>query len=135
MKENSSNELAIAIRDSIREKITLLTNLGFVWKEIAVLTDLPKRLIKEFAKGTDIPSVANSPLKEEDLKWLENQVDEAIKRLRSCAEQFGNEIIPENDSERVTRKGHTVDIQSISFYTIKEKNDIVIKLEGIKFST
>lgn len=135
MKENSPNELAITIRDSIREKITLLTNLGFVWKEIAALTDLPKRLIKEFAKGTEIPFVANRPLKEEDLKWLENQVDEAIKRLRSCTEQFGNEIDPAPNSEHVIRKGQTVDIQSFSFYTSKEKNDVLIKLEGIKFST
>jgi hypothetical protein len=133
MKENLSNDSEIqSIHVSIREKITLLSNLGFVWKEIAALTDIPKRLIKEFANG-NIPAVGNINIKEEDCKWLENEIDDLLKRLRNCAEELGSKNCPETDAENETRKGHAIDIQCLTLYTIKEKDDIVIKLEGIKF--
>lgn len=133
MKESPSNELDTApIQESIRDKITQLSNLGFVWKEIAALTDIPKRIIKGFAKG-NIPTVGNISIKEGDCKWLENEIDELLKRLRNCAEELCSKKYPETDAENQTRKGHAVDIQCITLYTIKERDDIVIKLEGIKF--
>lgn len=133
MKENLSNELAATpVTDSIRDKITLLSNAGFVWKEIAALTKIPKRLIKEFAEGKHKPSVANSPLKEDDLKWLENQISETIKRLRNGIEALGDEKKPEIDSVIKQGKVYALDIQNLSFYINEAIDDVLIKIEGAK---
>jgi hypothetical protein len=133
MKENLSNELAnTPVTDSIRDKITLLSNAGFVWKEIAALTKIPKRLIKEFAEGKHKPSLANSPLKENDLKWLENQISETIKRLRNGIEALGDEKKTEIDSDIKQGKVYALDIQNLSLYINEAIDDVLIKIEGAK---
>ena len=58
----------------LQQKISLLSEHNFVWKEIAVLTDLPKKLIKGIAKGKFIPS------KEESTR-LQQILDKTIKKL------------------------------------------------------
>lgn len=134
MKENSSNESAISpVNDSIREKITLLTNIGFIWKEIATLTDIPKKMIKELAKGKHIVLKGNLTLKEEDYKWLETQIEETIKRLRSCIEALGIEKNPEVNSEAKADMAYILDVQKLSFYINKAIDDVVVKIEGVKF--
>src|ERR1044072_6907027 len=133
MQENLSNELATSpVNNSIRDKITLLSNAGFVWKEIAALTKIPKKLIKEFAEGKHNSCLANSPLKEDDLKWLENQISETIKRLRNGIEALGDEKKPEIDSVIKQGKVYALDIQNLSLYINEAIDDVLIKIQGAK---
>lgn len=79
MKENISNNQAItAEKTLIQEKISLLCENDFVWKEIAVLTGLPKKLVKGIAKGKYIPT-------SEECSRLGKKFDEAISKVRISA--------------------------------------------------
>lgn len=79
MKENLSNNQAIAPgKNPIQEKICLLCENDFVWKEIAVLTGLPKKLVKGIAKGKYIPT-------SEECIRLGKKFDEAISKVRISA--------------------------------------------------
>lgn len=134
MQEKLSNGPAtISLLDSIREKITLLSTAGFVWKEIAALTDIPKKVIKKIAKGEHIVLGGNLTLKEEDYKWLATQFDESIKRLCNCVETMGIEKSNDINSDTKPSKYYTLDIQKLSFFVKKDIDDLLIRIEGVKF--
>lgn len=79
MNENSpSNQATASERNPIQEKISLLSENDFLWKEIAVLTGLPKKLVKGIAKGKYIPN------KEECIR-LGKKFDEVIAKVRIAA--------------------------------------------------
>jgi hypothetical protein len=79
MKESlSNNHPVVAEKNLIQEKISLLCDNDFLWKEIAVLTGIPKKLVKGIAKGKYIPN------KEECIR-LGKKFDEVIAKVRIAA--------------------------------------------------
>lgn len=77
MKENIENDQVILNEKnkSVRDKISLLCENDFVWKEIAVLSRLPKELIKGISKGKYI-------LSEEECTRFGRKLDEVISKVK-----------------------------------------------------
>src|SRR6266498_6059897 len=102
MKENLTNEQATVVeKNPIQEKISFLCENDFLWKEIAVLTDLPKKLLKGIAKGTYIPNV-------EETNRLVKIFDNTISRLRLNIETNKDEPAPETNLITEGYECHTI---------------------------
>jgi hypothetical protein len=80
MTENLSNIQSFVSEKNldVRNKICLLCDNDFVWKEIAVLSRLPKKLVKGIAKKKYI-------LSEEECIRFGKHLDEAIAKVNIMA--------------------------------------------------
>lgn len=109
----------------VKEKISLLSQKGFLWREIAELTDLPKKLIKGIAKGEYIPS-------EEESDRLSSEIDNAIERLRNSMENNNEPTCPEQDIDAEDYKSFKVEVKSVSIYKGTDDDKMIIQIHGIK---
>jgi hypothetical protein len=110
--------------NSLQQKISLLSEHNFVWKEIAVLTGLPKKLIKGIAKGKFIPS------KEESTR-LAQVLDKTIKKLKIDTNN-------QADHEPILNLGNydcfKIGIKEISIYKIRDTENLVLQIHGEKLN-
>lgn len=109
----------------VKEKISLLSEKGFLWREIAELTDLPKKLIKGIAKGEYLPS-------EEESDRLSGVIDNAIERLRNSVENSNSGTCPEQDIDAEDYKSFKVDVKSVSIYKGTDDDKMIIQIHGVK---
>jgi hypothetical protein len=108
--------------NSLQEKISLLCEHNFVWKEIAVLTGLPKKLIKGIAKGKFIPN-------EEECARLEQALDKTIKKLKVGTD---NETNPDSIFNLENYDCFKIGIKNISIYKIRDTENLVLQIHGEK---
>ena len=127
MKEILTNEQAIVSeKNPIQEKISFLNEKNLVWKEIATLTGLPKKLIKGIAKGKFIPTA-------EESNRLAKKIDDTIERLSISAETYGEDkACPEADLDAEGYECHTIGIKSMSFYKSRDDDRMFFQIHGIK---
>lgn len=109
----------------VKEKINLLSEKGFLWREIAELTDLPKKLIKRIAKGEYLPG-------EEESEHLSGVIDGAIQRLRESVENNNSTTCPEQDIDAEDYKSFKVDVKSVTIYKGTDDDKMIIQIHGIK---
>lgn len=109
----------------LKEKISLLSEKGFIWREIAELTDLPKKLIKGIAKGEYFPS-------EEESERLCGVIDNTIERLRNSIENNIIPACPEHNIDAENYKPFKVGVKSVTIFKGTDDDKMIIQIHGVK---
>jgi hypothetical protein len=110
----------------VQTRIKLFYENGYRTKEIALLTSLPKKLIKSISKGECVPEGG-------DCNRLMLHFDETIARLNinkpmlepSTADEIDIEI--QNDS--LTK--YKIDVKSVTIYKGTDDNKMIVQIHGI----
>lgn len=126
MKTVSFNDGAnVPQANSLKEKISQLSEKGFLWREIAELTDLPKKLIKGIAKGEYFPS-------EEERERLCSAIDNTIERLRNSVENDNALACAEHDIDAEDYKFFKVSVKDVTIYKGTDDDKMIIQIHGVK---
>src|SRR5688500_7128445 len=124
MKTLSSNAQAGKHQTNLlKEKISLLGEKGFLWREIAELTGLPKKLIKGLAKGEYIPN-------DEECARLCKVIDETTTRLRDSIEE--NNQNPEQDLYAQDHVCYKLGVKSVTLYKGTDDDKMIIQIHGVR---
>ncbi|UPK67983.1 hypothetical protein [Chitinophaga filiformis] len=125
MKSNVSTIKLNAVQGNvIQEKISLLCNNGFTWREISALTDLPKKLIRLIAKGNYAPN-------KEETHRLEKIFDDTIERLRIGTERVTENTFPEADFDAEDHVCYKLDVKSVTLYKGTYDDKMIVQIHGI----
>jgi hypothetical protein len=126
MKENRLNEqLSTSSTNPLQKRISLLSEKGFLWREIAELTRLPKKLIKGIAKGEYAAS-------EEESNRMCKILDETIERLQTNINTDAADIVRESGIDIDNSGWIQLQIKGISIYKGTEDDTMIIKVHTQK---
>src|SRR5438552_19197687 len=122
MKENLSNEQKTNFeKKPIQEKIVLLTDFGFVWKEIAMLAKLPKKFIKDIGTGEFLPNDQTSA-------YLGKELDKLIERFGL----INTSTCPEVDLDITNYELIKLEVKNVSLYKGSDDNQLIIRIHAIR---
>lgn len=122
MKKNVRTLLEEQLKISpIQERIKLFYIQGFVTKEMAVITGIPKKLIKSIARGNYVPEG-------EDYNRLLLQFDESLARLNISEESEHNESPFDIDTENKTT--YKLNVNSVTLYKGTDDKNMILTIHG-----
>jgi hypothetical protein len=122
MKAIATQEQApIPQTNTLQERITLLNEMGFLWREIAELADLPKKLVKGLAKGEFV-------LTEDEDERLCGIFDETINRLK----QNVNNECPEQNIDAEDYEYLKLEVKSITLFKGLGDDKMIVQIHGVK---
>jgi hypothetical protein len=125
MKAIVTSEQTYASRSNpVQERINLLSEKGFLWREIAELTGLPKKLIKGIAKSEYFPSL-------EEGDRLCKIIDETIARLRNSVDGNDQNSCPEADLDAQDHTCYKLDVKSVTLYKGTDDDKMIVQIHGI----
>jgi hypothetical protein len=107
--------------DSLQSRITLLSEKGFLWREIAELTDLPKKLIKGLAKGEFV-------LTKEENDRLCTVLDETIDRLKHSVDSE----CPEQDIDAEDYEHIKIAVKRVTLFKGFDDDKMIVQIHGNK---
>jgi hypothetical protein len=110
----------------LKERITLLSEKGFLWREIAELTDLPKKLIKGIAKGEYLAT-------DEECVRLCGVIDKTIERLRSTVDANSMNGCPELEIDAEDYEFIKLDVKSVTIFKGTDDDKMIVQIHGVKF--
>lgn len=122
MKSIETNQQPPVLKtNTLQERITLLNEKGFLWREIAELADLPKKFVKGLAKGEFV-------LTEDENERLCGIFDETINRLKGCMESD----CPEQDIDAEDYEYIKLDVTSVTLFKGKDDDKMIVQIHGLK---
>lgn len=111
--------------NALQQRIALLNEKGFIWREIAELTDLPKKLIKGIAKGEYLPN-------EEESARLYDVLDNTISRLENGAQNNNASPSTEHDIGFEGYRSFKIEVKGVSIYKGTDDDKMIIKIDGVQ---
>lgn len=122
MKPVLTNERTVAqVKESVQSRIVFLNERGFLWREIAELAGLPKKLIKALAKG-------EIELGEGLCDTVSQALDGAINRLRDCKDDgCRGQLLDAEDYEYIK-----LDVATVTLYKKKDDDKMILQIHGVK---
>lgn len=121
MEKNLSNEHNVHATNLVKQKISTLCLNNFLWREIATLTGIPKKLIKGIAKGKYI-------LEEQEATRLQNVFDELLEKLKIDKDGEINE--PSFESSAYTKI--LLNVKDVVLHKGTDDNSLVLLIKGEK---
>jgi hypothetical protein len=111
----------VPVPNSAQAKIVYLNEKGFLWREIAELAGLPKKLLKALAKG-------EIELDEGLCDTVSQALDDAIDRLKDCmADGCPEQLLDAEDYEYIKLK-----VASVTLYKKKDDDKMIVQIHGVK---
>lgn len=102
-----SEQTVVQVQDSLQSRIALVSEKGFLWREIAELAGLPKKLVKGLAKGEFV-------LTEDESERLSKVFDETIDRLKNSTEPE----CPEQDIDAEDYEFMKLEVRSVTLFKV-----------------
>lgn len=111
----------VEVDDLLQSKIVLLNEKGFLWREIAELAGLPKKLVKGLAKGEFV-------LTDDENERLCQILDDTINRLK----QSMVETCPEQDIDAEDYEHIKLEVKSVTLFKGKDDDKMIVQIHGVK---
>jgi hypothetical protein len=117
----TSGRTVAQAQESIQSRIVLLNEKGFLWREIAELAGLPKKLIKALAKG-------EIELGEGLCDTVSQALDDAISRLKDCM----HDACPEQYLDAEDYEYIKLEVASVTLYKKRADDKMIVQIHGVK---
>jgi hypothetical protein len=126
MKENLPVEqFSSTSGNPLQKRISLLSEKGFLWREIAELAQLPKKLIKGIAKGEYVAS-------DEESNRMCRALDETIDRLQANINTDPVSILDESENDTDNSQWIKLHVKNVSIFKGTDDDKMIIKVHAIK---